>query len=73
MITAKDHLQELNEAAEAVIDIAMHPNRPDSLKPRDLLRINRLRTALARLTSEPHTPAPWAPSVSKDGVQDQSH
>ncbi len=66
MISKKDHLQELQEAAEAVIDLAKHPNRPNILKVQDSLKILRLKRAVAQITSDPHEPAPWAPAVSKD-------
>jgi len=62
MITKKDHLQELQEAAEAVIDLAMHPNRPTVLRDKDTLKCLRLKRAVAQITSDPHEPAPWAPS-----------
>lgn len=66
-----DPIKELAEAASGVIDLAKHPNRPASLTLADRLKCIRLQRAVAAIARlrAPHTPAPWAPRVSKRKVQ----
>lgn len=66
-----DPIRELQEAATAVIDLAKHPNRPASLTVADRLKCIRLQGAVNRIANyrAPHTPAPWAPRVSKPTIQ----
>ena len=54
---------EIKDAAEQVIDVALHPNRPAGLSVGDRLKCHRLRQAINAL--HPHQPAPWAPRVPK--------